>query len=97
MCRVRISSFFQNDFAGRIVTKVWTAGQATGDFMVSLLQVVWFILIYTVTTMALVAQLDWRLSALVLVWVTDLRLCWRGISCRGSAAMPAPVRKPLQC
>ena len=32
--------FFQNDFAGRIVTKVWSAGQATGDFMVSLLQVV---------------------------------------------------------
>jgi ATP-binding cassette subfamily B multidrug efflux pump len=63
-------AFFQNDFAGRIVTKVWTAGQATGDFMVSLLQVVWFIFIYTVTTMALVAQLDWRLSALVLVWVT---------------------------
>jgi hypothetical protein len=26
-----------------------------------------------------------------------LRLCWRGISCRGSAAMPAPVRKPRQC
>jgi ATP-binding cassette, subfamily B, multidrug efflux pump len=63
-------SFFQNDFAGRIVNKVWTAGQATGDFMVSLLQVVWFIFIYTLTTMALVAQLDWRLSALVLVWVT---------------------------
>jgi ATP-binding cassette subfamily B multidrug efflux pump len=62
-------AFFQNDFAGRIVTKVWSAGQATGDFMVSLLQVVWFIMIYTVTTMALVAQLDWRLSALVLVWI----------------------------
>lgn len=62
-------SFFQNDFAGRIVSKVWSAGQATGDFMVSLLQVVWFIIIYTFTTMALVAQLDWRLSALVLVWI----------------------------
>ena len=62
-------SFFQNDFAGRIVTKVWSAGQATGDFMVALLQVVWFILIYTATTMALVAQLDWRLSALVLFWI----------------------------
>ncbi|MDF1609699.1 ABC transporter ATP-binding protein [Hoeflea sp. YIM 152468] len=62
-------AFFQNDFTGRIVTKVWSSGQATGDFMVSLLQVVWFIMIYTATTMALVAQLDWRLSALVLVWI----------------------------
>jgi ATP-binding cassette subfamily B multidrug efflux pump len=70
-------SFFQNDFAGRIVNKVWTAGQATGDFMVSLLQVVWFIFIYTLTTMALVAQLDWRLSALVLVWVTAFALLAR--------------------
>ena len=70
-------AFFQNDFAGRIVTKVWSAGQATGDFTVALLQVVWFILIYTVTTMALVAQLDWRLSGLVLVWVVAFGLLAR--------------------
>lgn len=70
-------SFFQNDFAGRIVNKVWTAGQATGDFMVSLLQVAWFIFIYTLTTIALVAQLDWRLSALVLVWVAAFALLAR--------------------
>lgn len=70
-------SFFQNDFAGRIVAKVWSAGQATGDFMVSLLQVVWFIVIYTVTTIALVAQLDWRLAALVMVWVTAFGLLAR--------------------
>ncbi|AZN71156.1 ABC transporter ATP-binding protein [Georhizobium profundi] len=62
-------SFFQNDFAGRVVTKVWQAGQATGDFMVSLLQVVWFVIIYTATTMALIAQLDWRLSAMVGLWI----------------------------
>ncbi|MEP3438260.1 MAG: ABC transporter ATP-binding protein, partial [Hoeflea sp.] len=70
-------AFFQNDFAGRIVTKVWSAGQATGDFMVALLQVVWFILIYTATTMALVAQLDWRLSALVLFWIAAFGLLAR--------------------
>ncbi|KGF68004.1 multidrug ABC transporter ATP-binding protein [Hoeflea sp. BAL378] len=69
--------FFQNDFAGRIVTKVWSAGQATGDFTVALLQVVWFILIYTATTMALVAQLDWRLSALVLAWIAAFGLLAR--------------------
>lgn len=62
-------SFFQNDFAGRIVTKVWSAGQSTGDLLTSLLQVVWFMVIYTVSTMALVAQLDWRLAAIIAVWV----------------------------
>ncbi len=62
-------SFFQNDFSGRIVSKVWAGGQATGDLMVSLLQVVWFILIYALSTMALVAALDWRLAAVIAVWL----------------------------
>ena len=62
-------TFFQNDFAGRVVAKVWQSGQAIGDFMVSLLQVVWFIVIYTVTTLILVAGLDWRLAAIVVIWV----------------------------
>ncbi|NKN38365.1 ABC transporter ATP-binding protein [Agrobacterium sp. a22-2] len=62
-------SFFQNDFAGRIVTKVWSAGQSTGDLLTALLQVGWFMAIYTISTMALVAQLDWRLAAIIAAWV----------------------------
>lgn len=62
-------SFFQDEFAGRVVTKVWQSGQAIGDFMVSLLQIVWFIAIYAVTTLLLVGQLDWRLAAIVAVWI----------------------------
>ncbi|MFC5386092.1 ABC transporter ATP-binding protein [Aquamicrobium segne] len=62
-------SFFQNDFAGRIATKVWQAGQATGDLMESFIEVVWFMIVYTVTTLVLVAGLDWRLAVLVLVWI----------------------------
>lgn len=67
-------SFFQNDFSGRIVTKVWSAGQSTGDLMVAILQVVWFVVIYAASTMALVFQLDWRLAAIVLVWIVTF-LC----------------------
>jgi ATP-binding cassette subfamily B multidrug efflux pump len=62
-------TFFQNDFAGRIATKVWQAGQATGDLMESFIEVVWFMIVYTVTTLALVAGLDWRLAALVVIWI----------------------------
>ncbi len=61
--------FFQNDFAGRIATKVMQVGQATGDLMISALQVVWFIIIYAITTMAMVATLDWRLAVLVAIWI----------------------------
>jgi ATP-binding cassette subfamily B multidrug efflux pump len=62
-------SFFQNDFSGRIVSKVWSAGQSTGDLVVSLLQVVWFIVIYAVSTITLIAGLDWRLAAVIGLWI----------------------------
>jgi ATP-binding cassette, subfamily B, multidrug efflux pump len=61
--------FFQSDFAGRIATKVWQAGQAAGDFIQSLIQVVWFMLIYSMSTLFLVGQLDWMLAAVILVWI----------------------------
>jgi ATP-binding cassette subfamily B multidrug efflux pump len=62
-------SFFQNDFAGSIASKVWQSGGAVGDFMVSLLQNAWFIVVYTVTTIVLVSELDWRLGLAVIAWV----------------------------
>ncbi|MFN7101426.1 MAG: ABC transporter ATP-binding protein [Pseudorhizobium sp.] len=62
-------SFFQNDFSGRIVTKVWSAGQATGDVLTTLMESVWFVAIYSVSTLVLVAQLDLRMAGVVLVWL----------------------------
>jgi ATP-binding cassette subfamily B multidrug efflux pump len=70
-------AFFQNDFAGRIVTKVWSAGQATGDFMVSLLQVIWFTIVYATTTIILIGGLDWRLAVVVVVWLAAFGLLAR--------------------
>jgi ATP-binding cassette subfamily B multidrug efflux pump len=62
-------SFFQNDFSGRIVTKVWSGGQAAGDLVTSLMESVWFVLVYSVSMLTLVGGLDWRLALLVCVWV----------------------------
>lgn len=62
-------TFFQNDFAGRIATKVWQSGQAVGDLQSSFVEVVWFVIVYSVTTLALVGSLDWRLAALVVTWM----------------------------
>lgn len=70
-------TFFQNDFSGRIATKVWQGGQAAGDFMVSLLQVVWFVVVFTLSTVLLVGDLDWRLAALVLIWILSFGLLAR--------------------
>jgi ATP-binding cassette subfamily B multidrug efflux pump len=62
-------SFFQNDFSGAIASKVWQSGGAVGDFMVALLQVAWYIVVYALTTLILVARLDWRLAIAILVWI----------------------------
>ncbi|MCV9996850.1 ABC transporter ATP-binding protein/permease [Pararhizobium sp. YC-54] len=62
-------SFFQNDFSGRIVTKVWSGGQAVGDVVTSLMESVWFVGIYSVSTLVLVGQLDMSLAVVVLFWL----------------------------
>jgi ATP-binding cassette, subfamily B, multidrug efflux pump len=62
-------TFFENDLSGRIAQKVMQSGQATGDMMIALLQVIWFVVVYSVTTLALLAALDIRLGVLVLVWI----------------------------
>ncbi|MHA6691011.1 ABC transporter ATP-binding protein [Devosia sp. A449] len=70
-------SFFQNDFSGAIASKVWQSGSAVGDFMVALLQVVWFIAVYAIATLVLVGQLDWRLGAAVALWIAAFSgLAW---------------------
>jgi ATP-binding cassette subfamily B multidrug efflux pump len=70
-------AFFQNDFSGRIVTKVWATGQAVGDFMMTLLQAIWICIVYSVTTIALIGDLDWRLATIVIVWLAAFSLIAR--------------------
>ncbi len=62
-------AFFQDDLAGRIATKVFQSGHAAGDVMISLLQVIWFIAVYAITTLALLTMLDIRLGLLVALWI----------------------------
>ena len=62
-------SFFQNDLAGRISQKVFQSGMATGDMMISLLQVIWFIVIYSFTTAGLLFALHWQLGLVIVVWM----------------------------
>lgn len=62
-------SFFQNDLAGRISQKVFQSGMATGDMMIGLLQVIWFIVIYAFTTAGILFALDWQLGLVVAGWI----------------------------
>jgi len=67
-------SFFQNDLAGRISQKVFQSGVATGDMMISLLQVIWFVVIYAFTTAGLLFALDWQLGLVIAVWIVGFTL-----------------------
>ena len=62
-------SFFQNDLAGRISQKVFQSGMATGDMMISLLQVIWFVVVYAFTTAGLLFALDWQLGVVIALWM----------------------------
>ncbi len=71
-------SYFQDDLAGRLSQKVMQSGFSAGELMSNLLQVVWYILVYAVTALVLVSELDMRLGALVALWLLCFTLiAWR--------------------
>ena len=51
-------AFFQNDFAGRIATRVMQTGPAIRESLVALLTAVWFILVYGTSALILLAAAD---------------------------------------
>ncbi len=61
-------TYFQNDFAGRIAQKVLQTGHAVREAVVNVIDGVWFLLIYLVGTLALFANIDWRMLLPVLLW-----------------------------
>ena len=61
--------FFQNEFSGRIATKVMQTSLAVRDTVMKLLDVILFVIIYVVTTLFLVANADPRLVAPLLIWL----------------------------
>ncbi len=67
-------AFFNNDLAGRLVTKVSQASSAMQGFVGSLIQVGWAFVIFLGTTMFLFFQLDWRMLALITVWMVMFAL-----------------------
>jgi len=70
--------FYQNDFAGRIATKILQGGEATGDFIVSSLQSVWSFLTFLVLAGAILGMLDPLMGVVLAVWVAAYAVvAWR--------------------
>ena len=62
-------NFFQNDFAGRIAQRIMQTGSSLRDSAVQLVDAIWHVLIYAVTSLVLFAGADWRLMIPLLVWI----------------------------
>ena len=62
-------SFYQDDFAGRIATKVMQTALAVRETVMKLLNVMVYILVYFISMIVMVAQADYRLAIPMLVWL----------------------------
>jgi ATP-binding cassette subfamily B multidrug efflux pump len=60
--------FFQNDFAGRIANRVMQTSNALRESVVSSIRAIWYIAIYGVAALVLMAIADWRLAIPTLLW-----------------------------
>ncbi|WP_274627972.1 ABC transporter ATP-binding protein [Arvimicrobium flavum] len=60
--------FYQNDFAGRIATKIMQGGEAVGDFIVNIVQTMWSFLTFIVLAITILVSLDPLMGAVVGLW-----------------------------
>ncbi|ADU71082.1 ABC transporter ATP-binding protein [Pantoea sp. At-9b] len=70
-------NFFQNDFAGRIAQRIMQTGNSLRDSAVQLVDAIWHVLIYAVTSLVLFAEADWRLMIPLIIWLVAYSLSLR--------------------
>jgi ATP-binding cassette subfamily B multidrug efflux pump len=61
-------TFFQDDFAGRVATKVMQTALAVKDVVALTTEVFVYVTVYFVSAMVLFAQSDWRIMAPLALW-----------------------------
>jgi ATP-binding cassette subfamily B multidrug efflux pump len=69
--------FFQNDFAGRIANRVMQTSNALRESVVSSIRGIWYIVIYGLSALVLMALADWRLAIPTVVWFAGYVVCLR--------------------
>src|SRR5262249_45913364 len=60
--------FFQNDFAGRIAHRVMQTAISLRESAMAGIRAVWYIAVYGVTSIVLMAMSDWRIALPTLLW-----------------------------
>ena len=61
-------SFFADEFAGRVATKVMQTSLAVREAVMKILDILVYVAVYFLTMLILIASADWRLAAPIVVW-----------------------------
>ncbi|MGE0238142.1 MAG: ABC transporter ATP-binding protein [Parvibaculaceae bacterium] len=69
--------FFQNDFAGRIATKVMQAALGTRDTVMKITEVLVYVGVYFTGAVVMFAASDWRLAIPLVLWFVGYLLVMR--------------------
>jgi len=69
--------FFQNDFAGRIATKVMQAALGTRDTVMKITEVLVYVGVYFTGAVVMFAASDWRLAVPLILWFMGYLLVMR--------------------
>ena len=62
-------AFYQDEFAGRIATKLMQTALAVRECVIKLFDVLNYVTVYFLGTVVIIASADWRLAAPLLVWL----------------------------
>jgi len=62
-------SFYQDDFAGRVATKVMQTSLAVRETVMKMVDVFIYVCVYFTAILFMLAQADWRLMAPMLIWL----------------------------
>ena len=62
-------SFFHDEFAGRIATRVMQTALAVRSTVIKLLDILVYVGVYFISTLLLFGSIDWRLAMPLLVWL----------------------------
>jgi ATP-binding cassette subfamily B multidrug efflux pump len=61
--------FFGNEFAGRVATKVMQTALSVREVVMKILDVFVFVIVYFLSSLALIATADWRLALPLILWL----------------------------
>ncbi len=76
------TEFFQNDFAGRLANRVMQMGPAVEDSAYMALEGIWYATVYVLGAIIVLMQIDMRLAAPMIIWLTVYILFVKRIATR---------------